>query len=218
MKKFLEEFKKFITRGNVLDLAVGVIVGGAFTAIVNGLTNNIIRPLINWLISVLGGKDGLKSAVTYLSKVWTTDSNGAKVIDMTNSIYIDWGAFIAGIIDFYIIAFTIFTIVKVINISREKFKEFGDLIVKESKKEVRAEKKQARKLAKEQGRKFKAVWQEREAEKAKALADAKAQKEAEEKAKAEQEALNNPTTEMLLKDIRDLLKSQQETKTKKTSK
>ncbi len=219
MKKFFEEFKKFITRGNVLDLAVGVIVGGAFTAIVNGLTNNIIRPLINWLISVLGGKDGLKSAVTYLSKVWTTDSNGVKVIDMTNSIYIDWGAFIAAIIDFFIIAFTIFTIVKIINVSREKFKEFGDLIVKESKKEVIAEKKKVRKLAKEQGRKFKEVWKEREEEKAKALAEAKALKEAEEKAKAEQEALNNPTTEMLLKDIRDLLKEKQtETKTKKTSK
>lgn len=217
MKKFFEEFKKFITRGNVLDLAVGVIVGGAFTAIVNGLTNNIIRPLINWIISVLGGKDGLKSAVTYLSKVWTTDSNGAKVVDMANSIYIDWGAFIAAIIDFFIIAFTIFTIVKIINVSREKFKEFGDLIVKESKKEVIAEKKKVRKLAKEQGRKFKEVWKEREEEKAKALAEAKAQKEAEEKAKAEQEALNNPTTEMLLKDIRDLLKEKQ-TETKKTSK
>ena len=219
MKKFFEEFKKFITRGNVLDLAVGVIVGGAFTAIVNGLTNNIIRPLINWLISVLGGKNGLKSAVTYLSKVWTTDANGEKIIDMTNSIYIDWGAFIAAIIDFFIIAFTIFTIVKIINVSREKFKEFGDLIVKESKKEVIAEKKKVRKLAKEQGRKFKEVWQEHEDAKLKALAEAKAQKEAEEKAKAEQEALNNPTTEMLLKDIRDLLKQKQtETKTKKTSK
>ena len=53
MKKFFEEFKKFITRGNVLDLAVGVIVGGAFTAIVNGLTNNIIRPLVNWLMENL---------------------------------------------------------------------------------------------------------------------------------------------------------------------
>ena len=68
MKKLFQEFKKFITRGNVLDLAVGVIVGGAFTAIVNGLSNNIIRPLINWLIALVGGKDGLSAAVTYLSK------------------------------------------------------------------------------------------------------------------------------------------------------
>ena len=106
MKKFIEEFKKFITRGNVLDLAVGVIVGGAFTAIVNGLTNNIIRPLINWFIALVGGKDGLSSAVTYLSKVYT-EVDGKKVIDMENSIFIDWGAFFAAIVDFFIIAFTV---------------------------------------------------------------------------------------------------------------
>ena len=47
MKKFFSEFKKFITRGNVMDLAVGVIIGGAFTAIVNALSNNILRPIIN---------------------------------------------------------------------------------------------------------------------------------------------------------------------------
>ena len=50
IKKFFEEFKKFITRGNVLDMAVGVIVGGAFTSIVNGLSNNILKPLINWCL------------------------------------------------------------------------------------------------------------------------------------------------------------------------
>ena len=48
MKKFFKEFKTFITRGNVLDMAVGVIVGGAFTAIVNALSNNILKPVINW--------------------------------------------------------------------------------------------------------------------------------------------------------------------------
>ena len=215
MKKFFDEFKKFITRGNVLDLAVGVIVGGAFTAIVNGLTNNVIRPLINWFISLVGGKEGLASAVTFLSKVMK-DENGLPVPDMEKSIYIDWGAFIAAIIDFFIIAFTVFMIVKLINISREKFKEFGDLIEQESKKEVIAEKKQYRKIAKEQGRKFKEVWAERLAEKAKALEDAK--KEAAEKAKleAEENAKLNPSQETLLKEIRDLLKQQVQTQTKKS--
>lgn len=215
MKKFFDEFKKFITRGNVLDLAVGVIVGGAFTAIVNGLTNNVIRPLINWFISLVGGKEGLASAVTFLSKVMK-DENGLPVPDMEKSIYIDWGAFIAAIIDFFIIAFTVFMIVKLINISREKFKEFGDLIEQESKKEVIAEKKQYRKIAKEQGRKFKEVWAERLAEKAKALEDAK--KEALEKAKleAEENAKLNPSQETLLKEIRDLLKQQVQTQTKKS--
>lgn len=57
IKKFFEEFKKFITRGNVLDMAVGVIVGGAFTAIVNGLSNNVLKPLINWLLAFILGKE-----------------------------------------------------------------------------------------------------------------------------------------------------------------
>ena len=216
MKKFFAEFKKFITRGNVLDLAVGVIVGGAFTAIVNGLSNNVIRPLINWLIALVGGKDGLASAVTYLSKAYTTDANGDKIIDLANSIYIDWGAFIAAIIDFFIIAFTVFMIVKLINVSREKFKEFGDLIEHESKKEVRAEKKQYRKLAKEQGRPFKQVWKEHEEEKAKALAEAKKAEEEKAKLEAEEQAKLNPSQEVLLKEIRDLLK--QQVQVKKSSK
>ena len=216
MKNFFAEFKKFITRGNVLDLAVGVIVGGAFTAIVNGLSNNVIRPLINWLIALVGGKDGLASAVTYLSKAYTTDANGDKIIDLANSIYIDWGAFIAAIIDFFIIAFTVFMIVKLINVSREKFKEFGDLIEHESKKEVRAEKKQYRKLAKEQGRPFKQVWKEHEEEKAKALAEAKKAEEEKAKLEAEEQAKLNPSQEVLLKEIRDLLKEQM--KVKKSSK
>ena len=216
MKKFFAEFKKFITRGNVLDLAVGVIVGGAFTAIVNGLSNNVIRPLINWLIALVGGKDGLASAVTYLSKAYTTDTNGDKVIDLANSIYIDWGAFIAAIIDFFIIAFTVFMIVKLINVSREKFKEFGDLIEHESKKEVRAEKKQYKKLAKEQGRPFKQVWKEHEEEKAKALAEAKKAEEEKAKLEAEEQAKLNPSQEVLLKEIRDLLK--QQVQVKKSSK
>ena len=59
MKKFFGEFKKFITRGNVLDMAVGVIVGGAFTAIVNGLSNNVLKPVINYLLAIMLGKNAL---------------------------------------------------------------------------------------------------------------------------------------------------------------
>ncbi|MBQ6727339.1 MAG: MscL family protein, partial [Clostridia bacterium] len=65
MKKVASEFKKFITRGNVIDLAVGVIIGGAFTAIVTALTTNILQPLINALISVLFG-DGSLAVYTVL--------------------------------------------------------------------------------------------------------------------------------------------------------
>ena len=205
MKKLFQEFKKFITRGNVLDLAVGVIVGGAFTAIVNGLSNNIIRPLINWLIALVGGKDGLAAAVTYLSKAYTTDANGEQIIDLANSIYIDWGAFIAAIIDFFIIAFTIFMIVKLVNLSHEKLKEFGELIEHETKESVKAERKAVRIQAKAEGRKYKEVWAEHEAEKKRVLEE-KQKLEAEEKAKKEaEEKANNPTEQELLKQIRDLL-------------
>ena len=124
MKKFFEDFKKFITRGNVIDMAVGVIVGGAFTAIVTSLTNNIIRPFINWILALITGGHGLEAVYTYLKKVevWDAAANegaGAYVVDLKNSIYIDWGALITAIIDFIIIAFVIFTIVRIINKSRD---------------------------------------------------------------------------------------------------
>ena len=208
MKKFFQEFKKFINRGNVMDLAVGVIVGAAFTAIVTALTNNIIRPIINWIIALIGGKDGLSAVYTFLSKTYAADGT----VDLANSIYIDWGKFITAILDFFIIAFTVFLIVKAFNASREKLREFGELIEKESKKERIAERKAMKLKAKEEKRSFKVVWAEYLADK-KAIADEKAKLEADEKARKEAEdKLNNPTEQQLLKEIRDLLKENQELK------
>jgi len=119
VKKFFGEFKKFITRGNIVDMAVGVIVGSAFTAIVTALTNSIIKPFINWILAMITGGGDLSSIYTFLKKVYTTDANGEKVVDLTNSIYINWGDFIVKILDFLIIAFVIYTMVKIINKSRE---------------------------------------------------------------------------------------------------
>ena len=116
MKKFFSDFKKFITRGNILDMAVGVIIGGAFNSIVTAFTNKIIMPLINLLLS-LGGENGLEKAYTFLKVVRT---NGE--IDLAKSIYIDWGAFITAVINFLIIAFTLFVILKVAMKSSEIFK------------------------------------------------------------------------------------------------
>ena len=207
MKKFFGEFKKFITRGNILDMAVGVIVGGAFTAIVTSLTNNIIRPFINWIIALIGGKEGLSSAFTFLSKAYTVNEAGETVIDLSNSIYIDWGLFVTAILDFLIIAFTIFLIVKFVNSSREKFKGMSIEVQAKNSKEYKEERKAVKAQAKAEGRKFKLVWTEhveakqREAEEeAKRLAEEKAKKEAEEKK-------NNPSQEELLKEIRDLLRA-----------
>lgn len=137
MKKFFADFKKFITRGNILDMAIGVIVGGAFSKIVTALTNKIIMPLINYLLS-LGGT-GLSSAYTFLRKAY--DATGE--IDLANSIYIDWGAFITAIIDFLLIAFTLFCIIKIAMKSSELLKNTTKKIVKsaptkEEKKELKA--------------------------------------------------------------------------------
>jgi len=130
---FFQEFKKFITRGNIVDMSVGVIVGGAFTAIVNGLSNNILKPIINWFLAKLLGKDSLSEVYTYLQKVEVAEvdeagvATGKMVIDLTQSIYIDWGAFINAIINFLIIAFVLFVIVKMINKLNDANKRSKDL-------------------------------------------------------------------------------------------
>lgn len=212
MKKFFEEFKKFITRGNVVDLAVGVIVGGAFTAIVTSLTNNIIRPLINWIIALIGRKEGLSEVYTFLSKAYTLDESGNKVLDLANSIYIDWGMFITAIVDFFIIAFIVFLIVKAINISREKLEELGEILEKQTKKEYKEERKAIRQQAKAEGKKFKILWREHLAEKQRIQEEKQKLAEAEKLRLEAENKINNPTEQELLKEIRDLLKENKELK------
>lgn len=90
----LKEFKKFIARGNVLDLAVGVIVGGAFSSIVTSLVNNIFTPIIGL---ILGGIDFSSLSLTF---------KDTKIM---------YGAFIQSVIDFLIVAFCLFIVVKFVN-------------------------------------------------------------------------------------------------------
>ena len=107
MKKFLAEFKEFISRGNVMDMAVGVIIGGAFTAIVNSLVNDMLMPLLSLLT---GGFDfsGLCIALG----------------EGENAATINYGSFISAIINFLLIALVIFLIIKAINkVSRKKKEE-----------------------------------------------------------------------------------------------
>ncbi len=202
MKKFFEEFKKFITRGNVMDMAVGVIIGGAFSAIVTALTNHILMPIVNWFLLLITGGNGLDSIYTYLNKVEVFDiESGKMVVDTANSIYIDWGAFITAVINFLLIAFVLFMIVKTINKVAEANKK-----IKEDVKEGKLTKADKIEL-KSQGVDIKdkaavsAYFAEKKIKEQAAL-DAAA-KEAEEKAKAER--LANPTAEDLLKDIKELL-------------
>lgn len=195
-KRFFGEFKKFITRGNVLDMAVGVIVGGAFTAIINALSNNILKPLIDWLLAAIMGGDSLSDIYTILKPV----KDAAGVLDLSQSIYIDWGAFINAIINFLLIAFVLFCIVRTINKVSEAQGKLKD--------EYRKEKEAMKKYRREGLTRDEAVERYRreleEAEKAKKeearLAEEKA---AAERAEAEAKAMANTR---LLEEIRDLLK------------
>ena len=198
MKKFFEEFRKFIMRGNIVDMSVGVIVGGAFTSIVNGLTNNILKPIINWFLAMLLGTDSLSEVFTYLKRVEVPelDANGVAtgkmIVDLNQSIYIDWGSFINAIINFLIIAFVLFVIVKAINSINDSYKKLQDLQLRidwKNENGIKLNKKEKAFLAKK----------------------AKLEKEEEAKRLAEEEALKNQpkpvTTEDLLVEIRDLLKN-----------
>lgn len=117
-KGFFGEFREFISRGSVIDLAVGIIIGGAFTAIVTALTGHILTPLINWALAAIIGDKGLESARTLLSAQYKT-VDGVQVLDWDSSIYIDWGAFISAIINFILIALVLFIIVRAINRAKE---------------------------------------------------------------------------------------------------
>ena len=116
MKKFFSEFKKFISRGNVMDMAVGTIIGAAFTAIVTALSNGILKPIINMVLYYCfgGNKDALNKMYTILVPV-TKVEDGVEIIDLANSIYIDWGAFISAIINFLLVALVLFCIIKAFN-------------------------------------------------------------------------------------------------------
>ena len=176
MKKIAKEFKEFISRGNVMDMAVGVIIGGAFSAIVTTLTDKIIMPLVNFILAKTGGKEGLESAYTILSAGYTDG-----VLDLEKSIYIDWGALIAAIFNFLIIALVIFAIVKAFNASRNRLNGAKAKALENVKEDIRKEKKEIKEKAQATGRKFKELWKEHEEAKAKAAAK-----------KAEEEKANAP--------------------------
>lgn len=197
MKKFFGEFKKFISRGNVLDMAVGVIVGGAFTGIVNGISNNILKPIINWVLMLFLGGEGLSGAITFLSKA--TNSDGT--VDLTNSIFIDWGAFISAVINFFLIAIVLFVIVKTINKIKEEREEFKEMVKKNRLT------KEDKKALKGRGvkRSDKKAVEEYFAEKKKLAEEKAKQEKLEAEEKTRKERLANPTTEDLLKKLIEIV-------------
>ena len=106
MKKFLNEFKEFAMRGNVVDMAVGVIVGAAFKAIVDSLVNDLLSPVLGTFLKM----DFSDLAITLVPAV--VDDAGAVVSD---AVLFRYGAFITAVINFVIMAFVIFLLVKFLN-------------------------------------------------------------------------------------------------------
>ncbi|MBE5880808.1 MAG: large conductance mechanosensitive channel protein MscL [Lachnospiraceae bacterium] len=101
MKKFFEEFKKFISRGNVIDMAVGIIIGGAFTGIVSSLVEDIINPLIG----LFGGMNFDRYSITLLGEAT-----------------LNYGKFLTAVMNFVIMAFVVFLLVSMINKASDKMK------------------------------------------------------------------------------------------------
>lgn len=195
MKKFFKEFKAFISRGNIFDMAVGLIIATAFNKIVTSLVNDIIMPLITWATGAASLND--------LSIVLRVAEDGT-------ALTWNYGNFLQTIIDFLIVAFSVFVMIKIVMNSQKKLKALAEDFVELNKKEIRAEKRQIREQAKRENKKFKELWQTHLEEKTRLEAEKKQLQEAEKAKQAEIDRLNNPTEQDLLKEIRDLLKAQNE--------
>lgn len=124
MKKFFKEFKDFIQKGNVLDLAVGIIIGTAFNKIVSSLVNDIIMPLVG----LIGGKNIQDAKLELVPAV----IEGEVVVE--KAVTLNYGNFIQFIIDFLIIAFTVFIIVKVVKGMQRRAEAAKTRIVKRNDK------------------------------------------------------------------------------------
>ena len=102
MKKFFEEFRKFISKGNVMDMAVGIIIGGAFTSIVSSLVNDVINPIL-----------GLFGGMNFDQLTW----------NITGDVTLYYGKFITAVVNFLIMALIVFLIVKVLNTAMSRIQK-----------------------------------------------------------------------------------------------
>ena len=118
MSKLWEEFKVFINKGNAMALAVGTIIGGAFSTITKSLTNDLIMPIVNIF---LGGADFSEAKIALPRMPWVeptyetiVDANGAEIVQEVRN-YLTYGNFISAVINFLILALVVFFIVKLVN-------------------------------------------------------------------------------------------------------
>ena len=115
MKKIIAEFKEFISRGNVMDMAIGVIIATAFGKITTSLVNDVLMPLISWLV---GARD--MSALNLLVRPEVLNDAGEVVQE---SITIGFGTLIGTVIDFILVALVVFAIVKAANMARARLEK-----------------------------------------------------------------------------------------------
>lgn len=172
--KLLKEFKAFISKGSVLDLAVGMIIGSAFTAIITALVTGILQPIINLIPT--GNGTGLQTVL----RQPVTDEAGTIIVE---ALVLDWGAVISAIITFLLTALVLFLIIKAINTARDLGKKSAEGLKKQLEKGKATEE----------------------------AADAQAEPAIEEAPAIEAAPVADtvdPTLE-LLREIRDLLKTQQ---------
>lgn len=128
MGKFLADFKEFAMKGNIVDMAVGVIIGGAFGKIVSSLVNDIIMPVI----SIITGGEGYKN-LKYVITEGKAAVDGAAAVE---EVAINYGIFIQNIVDFLIIAFSIFVCLRVIMKFKKKEEEAPAPVPEPTKEEV----------------------------------------------------------------------------------
>ena len=112
MGKFIQEFKEFALKGNVMDMAVGIIIGGAFGKIVTSLVNDIIMPPIGLITG-----SSFEDAKIVLREAQTDAASGEV---LKEAITLNWGSFVQTTVDFFIIAFCIFLLIKLMNSLRKK--------------------------------------------------------------------------------------------------
>ncbi|MBR5773420.1 MAG: large conductance mechanosensitive channel protein MscL [Clostridia bacterium] len=120
----IAEFKQFIMRGNVIDLAVGVIIGAAFQAIVNSLVKDVITPCIG---ALFGNMDFSELAVTLKDAVVEIGADGTETI-VSEAVLLKYGSFITAIINFLLMAIVIFIIIKVINTVSRKLQKPEEVV------------------------------------------------------------------------------------------
>lgn len=122
MKKIITEFKAFAVKGNMLDMAIGIVIGAAFSGIVNSLVKDIINPVFGLII----GSDELKN-LHYTLQSQLLDSNGNVI---ASEVVLKYGSFLSTLLNFLIISFTLFGLMKMVVYLKQKAEDITDTSVK----------------------------------------------------------------------------------------